>query len=213
MATVKPEDFKPNSFKSKEPQVEKSEREHLKPVVSKDAVVTTKKPLSQKFAETFIAEDVGNVKTWLITDVLIPGVKNTILDILNMMFFGGGSSYRRGNGSYYNYANKSNVSYGHYQYGNIRPASSPVSEPMDNGKVDYRHIVLRTLQDANAVVEEMYYRIDKYNQVSIAELLDLVNETGKYTDNNWGWDNKNDIGVRRINGGYLIDVAEAKLID
>ena len=71
MATVNVEEFKPNSFKSKEPRPAKVEREHIKPVVSKDAVISTKKSLGEKFAETFVAEDAANVKTWLITDVII----------------------------------------------------------------------------------------------------------------------------------------------
>ena len=215
MATVNVEEFKPNSFKSKEPQPAKQEREHIKPVVSKDAVVSTKKSLGEKFAETFVAEDAANVKTWLITDVIIPGIKNTILDMLSMMFFGGGSAYHRpGNGSYYNYANKSNVSYGHYasSYSNRYPQPSATTAPVDE-KVDYRHIVLRDIRDANAIVEMLWSRIDQYHQVSVAELLDAANLTGKYTDNNWGWTDKRDINVRRIAGGYLIDVAEAVLID
>lgn len=215
MATVNIEEFKPNSFKSKEEPAHTKERERLKPIVSKSAVVSTKKPLSQKFAETFITEDAANVKSWLISDVVIPGIKNTILDMLNMMFFGGGSTYRRGGsyGSYYNYANKSNVSYGHWS-SNQQTRSQPnnMTAPVDE-KIDYRHIVLRDIRDANAIVDELWERIDRYNQVSVAELLDLANLTGKYTDNNWGWTDKREIGVRRIGGGYLIDVAEAKLID
>ena len=211
MATVNPEEFKPNSFKSKE--TPKPEREHIKPVVSKSAVVSTKKSLSEKFAETFVAEDAANVKTWLVTDVIIPGIKNTILDMLSMMFFGGGSSYTRRSGSYYNYANKSNVSYGHYasSYGN-RTQPSNQTAPVDE-KVDYRHIVLRDIRDANTIVDILHDRIERYGQVSVADLLDAANLTGKYTDNNWGWTDPRDINVRRVPGGYLIDVAEAVLID
>lgn len=216
MATVSPEDFKPNSFKSKEEVKAPApkEREKLKPVVTKGSVVSTKKPLYQKFAETFIAEDAENVKAWVLTDVLIPGIKHTLLDMLYMFFFGGTNYSRGSNSSYYNYANKSNVSYGHYRYGGVNNDPRQVRDTAPhNGKVDYRHIIVGDINSANAIVDELWHRIDSYGQTSIAELLDLIDETGKYTDNNWGWDDKREIGVRRVNGGYLIDVAEAKPID
>ena len=212
MATVKPENFKSNSFKSREDTQSIDDREKLKPVVNKSAIVSTKKPLYQKFAETFIAEDADNVKNWVLTDVLIPGIKHTLLDMLYMFFFGGTNYSRGSGGSYYNYANKSNVSYGHYRYGGI--SNEPVHAPgPSNSKVDYRHIIVGDIQSANAIVDELWHRIDSYGQTSIAELLDLIDETGKYTDNNWGWTDKREIGVRRVNGGYLIDVAEAKPIE
>jgi hypothetical protein len=44
-------------------------------------------------------------------------------------------------------------------------------------------------------------------------MLDLMEISGKYTDNNWGWTNKGEIGLKRVNNGYLIDVAEAILLD
>ena len=59
----------------------------------------------------------------------------------------------------------------------------------------------------------MRRRIEEFDQVSVADMLDLMEMTGKYTDNNWGWTNPNDIGIRRVNNGYLIDVAEAKWLN
>ena len=50
-------------------------------------------------------------------------------------------------------------------------------------------------------------------QKALKSLLDLVDVPGRYTDNNWGWDDDRDIGIRRVSSGYLIDVAEPKYLD
>lgn len=210
---MKLEDIKPNSHKSRE-TISSNKREKVTPVVSKSSVVSTKKSLSQKFADTFIKEDVDDVKSWLLMDVVIPGVKNTILDMLGMMFFGGDGGYnrRRGRNGY----DRERVSYNSYYKssydGRTNRPNRDRERPMDT-KVDYRNIILQRRDDAEKVVQEMWRRIDDYGQVSIAEMLDLMEISGKYTDNNWGWTNKNDIGLRRMSDGYLIDVAEAVLLD
>ncbi len=212
MAEVKIEDMKPNSYKSKE----KKEAPKVTPVIDKDAVISTKKSLGQKFVDTFVNEDINDVKAWLLKDVVVPGVKNTILDILGMMFFGGngGRSYGR------RYYNRENVSYNNYykseyngrqSYGYNRPSHRP---EMSNDKVDYRNIIVRDREAAEDVVDQMRRRIADFGQVSIAEMLEFMSITGKYTDNNWGWHNPNDINIRRMpNGGWLIDVPEAEIID
>jgi len=210
MAEIKLEDIKPNSHKSKNESEKTTTREKIAPVVSKSAVVSTKKPLSQKFAETFITEDVRDIKTYLLTDVIVPGIKNTILDILSMMFFGevGG---KRSSGSYY--SSNSKVSYSSYYSGRDKKKNQSNRDPIRDNELDYRHIILNNRADAEEVVEQMRDRIVRYGQVSVADLFDLVDVTGRYTDNNWGWTDPRDIGIRRISNGFLIDVSEAKLLD
>lgn len=213
MAEVKLEDIKPNSFKSKEMADPKAKTpDKVKPVVDKSAVVSTKKSLGQKFKDAFIKEDINDVKSWLIEDVVIPGVKNTILDMLSRVFFNKNSS-GRGYGGYYNSSyNYGGASYGSYYQSQQRPSGPPHQGNRGyvspNAKVDYRDIVLARRDDAERVVGEMQRRIADLGQVSIAEMLDFMEITSSYTDNNWGWKRVNDIGVRRVSNGWLIDVNE-----
>lgn len=102
MADIDVNSLEPNSHKYKAEKAnggnkkEPGSREKVSPIVKRDQVVSTKKPLGKKFAETFMTEDAKDVKSWLLMDVIIPGVKNTILDILSMMFFGEVDNRRRG---------------------------------------------------------------------------------------------------------------------
>lgn len=219
MATVNLEDLKPNSHAYKESlktEKRKEEKEKLKAVVKQANVVSTKKPLSKKFAETFIEDDVKDIKSYVVMDVVIPGIKNTILDILSMLFFGEGyrGGGRRSREDHYDYSAR-------YKYRSSRDdRRSSKGRERDreeryegNEKVDYRNIILRNRGDAEDVVDQMRHRIEKYDSASIADLFDLIDVTGKYTDNNWGWDRPDDIQLRRVSSGYLIDVPEAILLD
>lgn len=213
MATVNMEDLKPNSHVYKD-GLKKDEKKVNKPklqsVIKKNDVVSTNKSLGKKFAETFIADDVKDVKNYILLDVIIPGIKNTILDGLSMIFFKepyrGGSKYDRG--EHYSYSAR-------YKY---KGSSSRRERDRDRDeyvedKVDYRNIVLKDRNAAMEVVDKLRKRIKDYDSASIADLFDLIDISGKYTDNNWGWTNAEDIGLRRVSNGYLIDVAEADLLD
>lgn len=203
--------LEPNSHKYK---AEKN-REKIQPVINKNQVVSTKKPFGKKISETFMTEDAKDIKTWLIMDVLIPGVKSTILDIISMMFFGELSSSRnrsssRSRNGRTNYSSIYRDSYDRNERNRRRRDDSYESD--DN--VDFRNIVLRERRDAERLIEEARRRIrDSSSQaISIAELLDLIDAPSRYTDCNWGWDDERDIGIRRVSSGYLIDVAEPKYI-
>lgn len=206
MATVNMEDLKPNSHISKE----KADKEKMTPMVRKDAVIKQKRSFGQTFKEHFLEDDVKDVKDYIIFDAIIPGIKNLCLDALEMFFFGGTggrrSSHRRRDDDHIAYNS-------YYKSAQYKRSRRDREEDDDDRKVDYRDIVIKYSDDAKAVVDELRDRIDKYDQVTVAELLDAVNITGKYTDNNWGWTRKEDIGIRRVSNGYLIDVPEAKLLD
>lgn len=223
MGDIDVNSLEPNSHKYKAEKAnggdkkEPGSREKVSPIVKRDQVVSTKKPLGKKFAETFMTEDTKDVKSWLLMDVIIPGVKNTILDILSMMFFGEVDS-RRGRGKRRRY-DDDRRDYSSYYGGSSSNRERRSSRRKDNSyydsddRVDFRNIVLRNRDDAEDLIEEMRRRIKSEGSVSVATLLDLVDVPGRYTDNNWGWDDDRDIGIRRVSSGYLIDVAEPKYLD
>ena len=83
--------------------------------VKKDPVVSGKvkkkdKPVHKKLSEAVLAEDVKDVKTYLVWDVLIPALKDTVSDLvkrgIDAMLYGNGKSptiERHGNASYRKY--------------------------------------------------------------------------------------------------------------
>lgn len=221
MAEINVDSLEPNAHKYKAEKAAKNgddqkNKEKKSPIIEKDHIVSTKKPLSKKFAETFMTEDTKDVKSWLLMDVLIPGIKNTILDILSMLFFGEIENRRRS--SRRDRDNRVNYSsyYGGYSSRHDREdrrRRDRYDRYISDDQVDFRNIIVRERRDAEDLINAMRDRIRNNGEISIAEFMDLIDAKSNYTDNNYGWDDERDIGIRRVSSGYLIDVAEPKYLE
>lgn len=220
MAEIDVTSLEPNSHKYKAEKAReeavKQEKKKITPVVTREQVVSTKKPLRKKFAETFLSDDVTDIKTWLIQDVLIPGAQKTILNIISMMFFGevvdrgyGSSRSRRDRDERTDYRS----SYRGSSDRRDRDRGRRRDRYESDDRVDFRNIVLRERRDAEEIIDRLRDRIEDSGSASIADLLDMVDATSRYTDNNWGWKDRRDIGIRRVANGFLIDVAEPEYLD
>ena len=75
-------DYKPNSFKYKQEQREAAGEEKRVEKIVRGGVRTKKKGGIRKVADTFISEDAHDIKSYVKHDLLIPAIKNTILDII-----------------------------------------------------------------------------------------------------------------------------------
>lgn len=194
----------------REPEKVSSEREKLKPVVQNDRVVSTKKSLGKKFADTFLGENLKDVSRYVFMEKIIPGIKYAALDTLSMMFFGSVVDRDRRSRDY------DRASYSSCYKGKTRSERERRRQDRDydlhRRDVDYQNIVLKYRKDAEDVVDALYERIENAGNASVAELYDLIGMPSQYTDCNWGWDRKKDIGIKRVENGFLIDVAPAEYI-
>ena len=107
---------------------------------------TRKKSEAQKFASAFLPDDVTSVKSYIFKDVIIPGVKNAIADVVSIMLFGeaGRIGGRKGSGS--------KVSYNRY-YDDRRDDRREYGRPRSAGGIDYDDIIFETRADAELVLE------------------------------------------------------------
>lgn len=214
MAEIKIEDIKPNSHAYKASQAAQKEKPKVKPVIDKSARVPQKDSFGKKFAKSFLAEEVNDVKEYIIMDCIVPGIKNAVLNMLSMTFFGesyDGRSRYRGKDDRRDYSSYYGKSY--YSGGSSRREERRDRRESRSDKIDYRNIVLYRREDAERVVSDMRARIRETGGVSIAELFSLIDEPSDYTDTSYGWLDERDVGIRRISSGFLIDVAEARYLD
>lgn len=215
MAEVNIDSLEPNSHKYKAEKArrasEQKSREKIPPIIKRDSIVSTKKSLGKRFIETFVEEDVDDVKKWFFKEVLGPGIKNMFLDILTTIFFDKDDRRdSRREREHYDYRSRYRGTTSRENRNSRRRRDDSYAS---DDRVDFRNIVLRNRSDAEDVIEEMRKRIRDTDSVSVADLLDLIDVPGRYTDNNWGWDDERDIGIRRVSSGFLIDVAEPKYLD
>lgn len=212
MAQVNMEDLKPNSSKYKEgiePR-EHAKKESIKPLVSRNNVVQVKKSPAKQFLERLLKEDLNDFKDHMIKDVILPGIGYLVLDSVSMAFFGRTvkrNSSDREPRSRYNY----NARYrGDDDY--ERRSMRRREDEYYSGKQDYRSVVLTYREDAEKIVRELRDRIHDNREVTIAELFGLVDAPSDFVDWDWGWIDEQDIGLRRTEEGWLIDVSKARYL-
>jgi hypothetical protein len=71
---------------------------------------------------------------------------------------------------------------------------------------DANDIILTSREEAELVIERLIDIIDKYDVASLADLNDLLGLPTSHVDNKWGWTYLNNVEIRQIRNGYLIDL-------
>lgn len=193
------DELRPNSHKYKTEQKEAvEEKKNIEKIVT-GQVKTKKKSEFSKWAGTFISEDAKNVKSYILTDVVIPGIKkiicDTVVNTIETLFYGGS---RRGSSS----SIASKVSY--RDYSRRSDDRRDTSEARTKTGYNYDDIVVESRGEAEDVLCRMGEIIEEYGHVSVADLYDLVGITGNYTDNKYGWTNVRNADVRRVRDGYML---------
>ena len=189
------EELKPNSHKYRE-ENEKKETEPKKkvePVVS-GKVRTKKKGLFQKAVDLIIPEDIEDVRSHMIEDVLVPCFKDTISDVVNVILFGEKRSGSRGGGR-----NGTKVSYRDYydnknnrrDYNQVRARSS----------YELAELIFDSRGEALDVLRMMDDIIDRYGTATVADYYELSNVQANYTDNKYGWKNIERADTVSVRGG------------
>lgn len=203
------ENYKPNSHKSKEEQQEAFAERKVEKVI-KGSAKTKKRSDVKKFADVFISEDAGNVKSYILMDVLIPAIKKAISDIvtngIDIMLYGeSGRSKKK--------SPASKISYRSY-YESDNDRKRDYSSIRTRSTYDYDDIILETRGDAESVLATMDELVETYGMVSVADLYEMVHIQGSYTDNKYGWTkNIRNASVVRVRDGYLLKLPKALPFD
>lgn len=205
------EEYKGNSHREKERRADIADKKVSK-VISGNAKIKKKSGL-KKIGKSLIAADVENVKTYLISDVLIPEIKNIVYDLIHnftsMTLYGETGRDRRSSRS-----NVSYVSYDRFSRSWDRRRSHDDRSSRSNHSPFDEDIILDSRDEAEEVLTQLDLLIETYHVASVSDLYDLVGQTGPYTGNRYGWTNlKNAQAVRLRDGGYLLKMPKALPIE
>ena len=195
------EDYKPNSHKAKA-EAAVAEKKVEKAVTG--PVKVKKKSEMSKLKDIFISEDAGNVKSYVIMDVLIPALKKAVSDIvtngIDMILYGETGRNKRS-------STASNVSYRSYY--DRREDDRRYSSNRTVSGYSYNDIILETRGEAEEVLSRLDELIETYKIATVADLYDLVGITGNYTDNKYGWTNIRNAEAIRVRDGYVLKLPKA----
>lgn len=204
------EEFGGNSHKMRDEQKTlsyKSSEERKVEKVIRGSAKPKKKGEIRKFADVFISEDVGNVKSYVFMEVLVPAVKKAISDIVTNgidMILYGESRQRKS-------SNTTKVSYGKY-YGDGRDQERRSSSYRQSGQAgfDYDDIIFETRGDAESVLDAMNEIISQYGVVSVGDLYDLAAvSTNNFAVNKYGWTDIVGCRAVRVRDGYILKLPKA----
>ena len=208
------QDYKPNSHRFKEEQRTASatpepDKKDIKKVVTAPVKVKKKSPFATAI-DSFVQEDLTNIKTYIISDVIIPTIKNTIWDAftnsLDMILYGK-TGHKRASAP-----GSSRASYVSYnKYSDNR--NGRVSEEPRRSRYDFGNISFTSKADADEVLRQMDAILDEYKIVTVVDLYDLVGVTGEYTDSKYGWTNLRNATVGRGRDGYYLNLPKPLPID
>ena len=171
-----------------------------------------KKSEVRKFADSIVSSDASNVKSYILTDVIIPAAKKLIYDIftdgIDMILYGGrgGNERRRPIGE--------RIDYTRYAKSSDRRTSSERREKRSRAVYDYDQIVVPTKGDAEAVLTQMDDLIDRYEIASVADLYEAAGLTPSHTDFKYGWTDLSGADtIRTRNGEYTFKLPKPLPID
>lgn len=197
-------DYHGNSKKEKT-NADKPEKKIDKVVTGE--VVQKPKGIGKKFKDTFFSGDAQQVGRYVAADVLLPALRNLLVDMITRgteRLVYGDSPRRR----------DTRVNYGaQYQVSSPnRPFDarmSPLQQPQRARAIN-RHeindIVVATRSEAELVVERLGDIIDTYDVVAVGDLYDLLGLPNTHIDQKWGWTVLNNIPIRQVRQGYLIEL-------
>ena len=190
-------EYKSNSHRSKEQSSDKK----VEKVISGNAKVKKRSALSN---------DIQNIKSYVVMDVLIPAAKKAISDIvtngIDMILYPGGNGRPKR-------SNANHVSYRSYYDNRDRDRRYDPETRSRRSSYSYDDIIIDTRAEAEEVLERMDELLDTYNVVSVADLYDLVGISCSYTDNKYGWTNLRNAEVIRVRDGYFLKLPKAGPID
>jgi hypothetical protein len=212
-------DYQGNPNKDKEEKPKKQ----IEKVVTGE-VIQKPKSIGQKFKNIFLGGDLRSSARFVAADVILPAFRDIVVDAITAgarRAIYGDSIYRRRQPEY-----RSRVSYSSYSSPLSRPTYYPEDpryrdprdprypranlpdqpNPYRAQRREHDNIVLAQRSDAELVVERLLDIIEKYEVASLADLYDLLGWPTSHVDNKWGWTYLNNVEVRQVRDGYLIDL-------
>lgn len=153
------EEYPNNSYKARQ-------REHNVEKVVSGEVIVPKDGIAKKFFKTFVSEDVGDIKSYIVS-ALVQTTKNIIMDSVKTLLFG--NSNQQSYSSGYGYTS-------YNQYYNQQPTPTmPAS--VNNGGFDYRSVGFRYRPDAEMALAEMNRTLARYTNVTVRDLYNAAGMT------------------------------------
>lgn len=175
----------------------------IDPIKTVGKVVAKDPGTGRKLLSTFFQGDFKTVGSYIAGDILWPTIKDTMSDILHstidILITGDSYGYSR---SRRNRKEKDRVSYNKISKDRRRDDDREYASPRECVK----EIIFEEAVDADEILDTLVTAIDDAGYVSVADYYEACNIPSNFTDNKRGWESLASARVKRIKGGYIINL-------
>lgn len=187
------EEYPSNSHKSKEKEEALPEKKVDKVIVGN--VKTTKKKGLNKLFELFVSDEINDIKSYVLFNIVIPGIKRIISDGVDVAL-NGETGRRRTNGT---------TIISNYRGGYHADDRSQHDRFNIHDLYEIDDITLDNYGDCVMVLDEMNALIERYGLVSVSDLYDMLGRTGRsHTDCKYGWNSLKTARIIPVHGGFKL---------
>jgi hypothetical protein len=207
-------DIPSNSHKSRMKAVEKEEPPKIEKIVS-GTVTQRKKSIGKKIKEALIGDAATDVSSYVLYEVLIPGAKNIIYEVimggLEMRMWGEAKTTRSRLG---NKLGKPIVNYGLYSVGKtINNAMREVDPVVRRPARDIGEIIFSDKAAAKDALDTMIEYIEEYGRCSVNVLYGMIGITGDSVDEDWGWTDLSNASIRPYRKDWVLNLPRPRALE
>jgi hypothetical protein len=175
--------------------------------------------LAQKVKKAFIANEVGDVRSYALFDVVIPAAKRVIKDLImnsiDMVFYGKpmGRERDRNRSPYYDYeyTRYSRSSRDRDRDDDRRSDRQRTESRPDVGVRDLDRVMFAEKEDAIDALGYLFDNIEEYGVATVADFLSNAGITTNPIHNKWGWYDLRGSSVREDpDGGWYCDMPKPR---
>lgn len=177
----------------------------------------------RRIKEVFIAEDLGTVKGKVFEGVVVPSIKDFIVNIvtntITMIFYGERavtsstkkltSSFLSGSGN--------RISYSSYWASGLSDSANAKSKLAPNMITNYAEPLFGSKEEAKDALADLVEMMDNYEQVTVSDLysLEQVSRNGYQNQavfEKWGWKNLGNAHVELTPNGFTLNLPRPKYL-
>lgn len=206
----KEEDYPSNAIETKK-DIPKDEP------LAMEGKVKQKRSLTKSIRDEFVDDEGPSIGEYILFDILVPAIRDMLADIGHSaidMATGGRGGGRRYS-SYSRDRRDSYISYNRF-YDDRRGRRDRDDDRYERRRRsrDLDDLIFESRRDAEDCLERLLDKIEDYGYVSVGYLYDILGETvyGDFTKEDWGWEDLSAARVRKVRGGYLLDLPRVRPI-
>lgn len=177
--------------------------------VIKGKATEKKKSLGQRIADAFIATDSQSIKDYVLFDLLIPGLKTAVEDLVHMILFDGKGSSRADR--------KSSSGVRRVRYSQVFDDRRALDEMVPaRAKVANTDIIFDTEEDALAVRRAVADRIEDTGFATVKYYFSEAGMPSNFTHTKWGWSDVNEVKAAKIihvRAGWILKMPRIEEVD